>query len=385
MGVPEPVLLHGAELPTEATYEFTNATVKSSTIEIYLFFGDNKLDTANVSLGRFILKEFPIAPHGPERIKSKISVSSNDEIWLSVLEPSTMGYRSLGFVDISGIGPPAARPPSRPVTFDADSIVAELIESSKKGHPPLLAGKDISCRAEITFDEALFGGQKYLEVLRAETCQVCSGRGTGPGSSPVACIDCQGTGVQRTEKDTDLGKFVQTRTCPTCKGTGQVILDPCTACDGQTWVKNNRPFTLNIPPGIDSGTQICFPGQGEPGQYGGRSGHLYVMVSVASHPLFTRVGRDVFIHLPVSTEFAKRGGQLQVPSVERDSYFLLNLPANTENGAVFRLYEHESYALSAIIDTYSKHNLFALITIQRRLRAIEKALIGRDLEVRTSA
>jgi hypothetical protein len=380
LGVPEPVLLRDAPLPAEATYEFTNATEKSSTIEVYLFLGDGISDTDNVSVGRFILNEFPPAPNGPSQVKSKISVTSNQEVWLSVLEPSTMGYRSFGFVDVSRLGPPAVKPPLRAVTSDPEGMIAGFAELVEKGPLPV-GGHDISCEAKITFDEALFGGQKHLEVLQAVTCQACSGRGTGPDSAPVRCTNCQGSGVQRTEKDTDLGKFVSIGTCPTCDGTGQTIPDPCAACEGQGWVKERRPFTLNVPPGIDSGTQICFPGQGEPGNYGGRAGHLYITVTVARHPLFTRVGRDVFIQLPVSAGFAKKGGQLRVPGMADGSFFLLELPANTQPGATFRLYEHESHTLSAILDTYSRSRLFALLRTQQRLRAIKGALAGRDFQV----
>ncbi len=382
--VSDPLLLQGTDLPVEATYEFKNATEeRRSSREVHLFFGENKLTKKNISLGQYIIESVPLAPKGPSYIKIKVSVSTNQELCMAVMDPATMGYRSVGFVDLSEIEPPEfIPPPSRPIIFDSKRMIAEMVDLMEEGHHMPLQGRDISHNLTISFDEALYGMQKHIELLRSETCHTCDGSGAQPGTAPVRCDNCQGTGLQKKPTQSDQGTFVNIQTCPTCNGTSQIILSPCITCQGQTWVKNKRPFTVNIPSGIDSGTQICFPNQGEPGQYGGQSGHLYIIITVAKHPLFTRIGYDISIHLPVSVNIAKEGGQLQVPSVEKGSFFILNLPPNTRHGTIFQVSRNESYTLNATIYIYHPYNPIARLKIQKRLRAIKEALDYGDFEIR---
>jgi hypothetical protein len=380
VGTPVPILSRDTVLPTEGTYVFSNATEKSSSIKIYVFFGENGSKTDDVSLGRFVVQGIPSVPKGPSQIQVKLSVSIDQILSIAITDPAAIGYRSVGFIDLSKIEPPVViEPPSRPPGFPSiSSIFEDFFGDNRIRHMPVL-GKDISHYLTITFDEALYGVQKHIEVLQAEMCPTCTGSGAQPGTTLVKCANCQGTGL---EKKLEHGVLVSASTCPKCRGEGQIMPSPCITCQGRTWVKNSRPFTLNIPSGIDSGTQICYPNQGEPGQYGGRSGHLYTIVTVADHPLFTRIDRDIFIHLPVSASFAKEGGQLQVPGVEEGSFLLLNLPPNTQHGAAFQVYKNELYTLNAIIDTYSPYNPIALLRIQKHLQAIRKALNYMDFEIR---
>lgn len=381
---PKPILLQDSRLPVEAAYEFSNATKSPLSIEIYLFFGNNQFHTDNVALGVFVLEEFPSAPNGPSQIKLNISADVNQMLCISVLDPLIEGYRSVGFINIGKVEPPTIKPPpSSKLPYDMLSELA-LSYLEKVAHHSPVVGEDIFCDLELTFNEALMGGQKHLEVLQAEICTACSGNGTKSGDMPAKCESCQGTGVQKTERRDGLVRTIlfSGRPCPSCQGSGERILDPCTNCRGQKWVKCKHPFTLDIPPSIDSRTKICFLGLGEPGKYDGPPGNLYICVTVAKHTLFTRIGRTISIRLPVSKDFARTGGQLSVPSVDGKGYHDLILPPNTHNGAVFQVIETESYRLNAIIETYNPHNPFALLMKNKRLKAIEKSLNHKDVEVR---
>ena len=264
--------------------------------------------------------------------------------------------------------------------------MADLIEIAETRtlpkERPASRGEDMSHGLAISFSEALQGVQKHVELSGARICPTCAGSGSRPGSSTEACPNCQGTGTERNQKGSDTGASLTLTSCHTCNGTGQVIANPCTDCQGETLVSGRRPFTVNIPPGIDSGAQIFYPGQGDPGKHRGRPGHLYIDVTVAENPLFTRLGRSASIRLPVSAGLAREGGQLRVPDVKDESFFLLNLPPNTRDGTTFRVYGDESYTLDAVIEIYHPYNPLSKFKNQKRLRAIKEALNQRDYEIR---
>jgi molecular chaperone DnaJ len=257
-----------------------------------------------------------------------------------------------------------------------ENIISEFLNFQSIRHMPI-DGEDLKYDLAISFREGLMGGRKNIDIPRAETCPACSGRGTWREAAPKKCADCKGTGLETNEKIAEFGRAVIRSRCATCKGTGEAPSKPCTVCHGKTWVKKTHPFTVDLPVGIDSGARLCFPGLGAPGRYGGRPGNLNLDISVAEHPLFDRVGRAVFIRLPISKSIAKQGGQATVPRPDGKGFFLLTVPPKTPHGAEIRAGETGSYILTAIIDTYNPHNPFSMLGIKKRLQAIDKMLNDR--------
>lgn len=196
-------------------------------------------------------------------------------------------------------------------------------------------GADLRYDLKVDFLEAVFGAEKEIEVVRNDTCTRCNGSGSEPGTSPTRCRTCNGTGEVRRVQQSILGSFVNVATCPTCNGSGEVITTPCKQCGGRKQVRVSRTLSVNVPPGVDTGTQIRLNGEGEPGVNGGPPGNLYVVVNVTPHPFFRRKDEDVVIELSVNVAQAALGDEIEVPTV--DGKEKLNIPAGTQSGSVFRI------------------------------------------------
>ncbi len=196
-------------------------------------------------------------------------------------------------------------------------------------------GSDIRYELRLDFMEAVLGAQKEIEVTRSEVCPRCHGSGAEPGTTPVRCPTCNGTGEVRRVQQSILGSFVSVSTCPTCNGTGEVINTPCRQCGGRKYVRVTRTLVVNIPPGVDTGTQIRLNGEGEPGINGGPPGNLYVVISVNPHPFFRRKGDDLIVEVSINVAQAALGDEIEVPSV--DGKEKLVIPPGTQSGTAFRL------------------------------------------------
>jgi molecular chaperone DnaJ len=143
------------------------------------------------------------------------------------------------------------------------------------------AAPTCSIRVDLTFEEAVFGVDKEIEITRNETCVECSGSGAEPGTSPSRCQTCNGQGEVRQVRQTILGSMVQVATCPTCGGAGETVTTPCRNCQGRGQERHIRKKTITIPAGVDNGNQMRLPGEGEPGANGGPNGNLYLAIHVA--------------------------------------------------------------------------------------------------------
>ena len=196
-------------------------------------------------------------------------------------------------------------------------------------------GADLRYDIRLEFSEAVFGAQKEIEVVRNETCQRCTGNGSEPGTTPQRCKTCNGTGEVRRMQQSILGSFVNVTTCPTCGGNGEVISVPCKECGGRRQVRRTRKIAVNIPAGVDNGTQIRLNGEGEPGGNGGPAGHLYVVVNVAPHAYFRRKENDIIVELPINIAQAALGDEIEVPTI--DGKDRLAIPPGTQSGTVFRI------------------------------------------------
>jgi chaperone protein DnaJ len=196
-------------------------------------------------------------------------------------------------------------------------------------------GADLEVTLRLTFEEAVFGVEKEININRHERCETCSGSGAKPGTSPKTCDKCGGSGQIRVQRSTPLGSFVSMSTCDKCSGKGKLITDPCQTCKGTGKEKKNRKIKVNIPAGVDNDNVIPLRGQGEHGANGGPPGDLYINLKVPTHPVFKRKGFDIFIDAPVSFAQAALGTELKVPTVDGDVKYAV--PAGTQPGTVFRL------------------------------------------------
>jgi molecular chaperone DnaJ len=196
-------------------------------------------------------------------------------------------------------------------------------------------GNDLRYDLEITFQEAVFGVEKEIEVARMEACPHCQGSGAEPGTSPIRCPQCNGTGEIRRAQQTILGQFVNVTACPRCNGEGEIVTTPCSVCKGQKRVRNARKLAVSIPAGVDDGMRIRLANEGEPGERNGPAGNLYVVLHVKPHPLFQRHENDILLDLPVNIVQASLGAEVEVPTL--DGPTKLSIPSGTQNGTVFRL------------------------------------------------
>ncbi len=197
-------------------------------------------------------------------------------------------------------------------------------------------GADLRYELVITFEEAVFGCQKEIELPRWETCAHCRGSGAQPGTSTTRCSSCQGTGEIRRVQQSIFGQFVNVTMCERCRGEGRVITTPCEKCRGQGRVRNNRHVVVNIPAGVDDGINVRVTGEGEVSARGGTPGNLYVILTVKPHPFFKRQSNDIIYELPISFAQAALGDEVEVPTVDGKTT-ALKIPAGTQSNRSFRL------------------------------------------------
>lgn len=196
-------------------------------------------------------------------------------------------------------------------------------------------GVDLEYTLGIEFKDAAFGLNREIEIPRTETCDVCGGSGAKPGTKVDTCATCRGTGVQEFVTNTPLGRMVNRRACPTCKGAGKRIVTPCTACRGAGTVRKRRKIDVKIPPGVDTGTRLRITGAGEAGDSGAPPGDLYIVIRVNKHDFFDREGNDIYCEVPITFIQAALGDEITVPTLYgRET---IRIPEGTQTGTVFHL------------------------------------------------
>lgn len=196
-------------------------------------------------------------------------------------------------------------------------------------------GADIRYDLNITFEEAAFGTEKEIQVVRMEDCSECHGTGGKEGAEPVTCTECNGTGEISYTQTTAFGRFVNVRACGTCGGEGTIVSDPCDRCRGRGKVRNRRKISVKIPEGINDGQAITLRGEGDIGERGGPPGDLYVYISVKPHKLFKREGYDIYCEVPITFTQAALGAEIDIPTLEGTEKF--KIPEGTQTGKVFTL------------------------------------------------
>ena len=238
-------------------------------------------------------------------------------------------------------------------------------------------GNDIKVQVEVSFKEAVFGARKQVKVTRKEQCATCHGSGAKPGTQPETCKACGGSGQIKTVRNTILGSMQSVRPCDNCAGTGKVISNPCTECKGSGYVRKTRTVTFNIPAGIDNGMVIPIRGEGEPGLRGGPAGDLYIQVSVAQDPVFSRKGDNVFENLHVSFAKATLGGKVTIPTLEGFEEY--DLPSGTQGGTTFTL---RNKGIKNVNGRGVGHLYFTVVVdIPKKLTNEQRELITRLAEI----
>jgi len=192
-------------------------------------------------------------------------------------------------------------------------------------------GADLRYNLEIDLEDAVQGATIKIRVPALENCDECKGSGARRGSSPTTCTTCGGAGQIRMQQ----GFFSVQQTCPQCRGKGKSIKDPCPSCHGRGRVERQKTLSVKIPAGVDTGDRIRLAGEGEAGPEGGPPGDLYVQVSVRSHSIFERDGKNLYCEVPISFADAALGGEIEVPTLE--GRVKLRIPAETQTGKMFRL------------------------------------------------
>jgi molecular chaperone DnaJ len=192
-------------------------------------------------------------------------------------------------------------------------------------------GADLRYDLEITFEQAFTGDEVNLKVPRYEQCSACKGSGAKAGTGLKTCPTCRGQGQVRFQQ----GFFTVARTCTDCQGTGQIVAEPCPQCHGAGKTHTQKSLHVKIPAGVETGNRLRLSGEGEAGERGGPPGDLYVVITVHPHPTFSREGDNIHLELPVAFTQAALGAQVEVPTMTEP--VRLRIPPGTQSGKRFRL------------------------------------------------
>jgi len=214
-----------------------------------------------------------------------------------------------------------------------DAFFGGTQTGTRRGRPP--AGSDLRYDLRLTFDEAIRGVEKEITFTAPSRCETCAGTGAEPGSNPITCPQCNGTGELRQVRSTMLGQMVNVTMCGRCRGQGRIVETPCHTCRGEGRVEKKRTLRVSIPAGIDDGHQIRLSGEGEAGPLNGVPGNLYVVTHVDEHAQLKRRDTELFYELSVSISQASLGARVAVPTPDGPEF--VEVKAGTQPGAEIRL------------------------------------------------
>jgi molecular chaperone DnaJ len=207
----------------------------------------------------------------------------------------------------------------------------EDIFGGRRGRNRAQRGADLRYDMKLSFEEAASGVNTKIRIPRLEFCEACNGTGAKSGTGVVACVTCGGRGQVHYQQ----GFFTISRTCPDCRGAGQIVRESCPNCRGKGRIERSKSIDLRIPPGVDSNTRLRIPGEGEPGGNSGPAGDLYVVLDVKPHPYFERRDADLYCTVPVSIVQAALGTEIVVPGLNGEE--TVKIPEGTQTGEIIRL------------------------------------------------
>lgn len=216
-------------------------------------------------------------------------------------------------------------------------IFGDLFGGSRRRGPANgpMQGANLRASIRITFEEAISGCEKELDINLKDECATCHGTGAKPGTSPVTCPKCQGKGQIVYSQQSLFGMVQNVQTCPDCHGTGKIVKEKCPNCGGNGYTSSRKKIQVSVPAGIDSGQSIRIRGKGEPGVNGGPRGDLLVEVIVGRHSNFVRQDMDIFSNVEISFAQAALGGDLRVATVDGDVIYTVK--PGTQSGTRVRL------------------------------------------------
>jgi molecular chaperone DnaJ len=217
--------------------------------------------------------------------------------------------------------------------FGSESIFDLFFGGARRRGP--VPGRDLRYELEVTLAQAASGLETTIDIPRMEVCTTCGGSGAKPGTSPVRCGNCGGTGQVTRTQSTPFGRIMTSTSCGKCGGRGEIITVPCQDCAGSGRVRRTRKISVRVPPGVDDGQHLRLRGQGEASPSGGPPGDLYVFINILPHPHFQRVESDLLLEVPVSFTQAALGTEIEVPTLNGRAS--LRVPPGTQSGTVFRL------------------------------------------------
>lgn len=215
--------------------------------------------------------------------------------------------------------------------FSSSGMFGSFFGGGGRGQPQPRRGQDVRCDLTLTLEEAARGVTKEVSFKRRKKCAQCRGTGAAPGSERQMCRRCAGHGqvVQ------SAGILRVQTTCPTCRGTGTIIAQPCHACRGSGYVAGRVSIEVAVPPGVEDGMRMRIRGEGEPSLEGGPRGDCYCFLSIQPHELFHRDGRHLVVRLPITYTQAALGAEIEVPTLEGRRP--LTIAPGTQSGDVFRI------------------------------------------------
>ena len=227
--------------------------------------------------------------------------------------PAGGGFSAEGFGDIFG------------------DVFGDIFGGGRRGRSQVFRGADLGYELRLDLEQAVSGDSVTIDVPTQISCAECGGSGAKKGIDPASCSTCGGTGQVRMQQ----GFFSIQQSCPTCKGAGTVITNPCSNCHGRGRTSKTKKLSVRVPEGVDNGDRIRLSGEGEAGRNGGPPGDLYVEIRVNPHKIFHREGADLSCEVPISFATATLGGEVELPTL--DGNVALKIPAGTQSGKNFRL------------------------------------------------
>jgi len=247
--------------------------------------------------------------------------------------------------------------------FDAGNlgdIFEDMFGFNRKKKTNFRKGDDLQLDIKLGLQEVLEDQEKTFTIERFKECQRCEGSGAEPNTKVKECSTCRGQGQVQQVQRTVFGTISHSSVCPECKGEGNIPESPCNVCKGEGRIKEKDEIVVNIPAGVDSGQVVRIQGKGNAGKKKGIPGDLYIRIIISKHPKFERKGDDLFTDLNIPYSKLVLGGEIEIPTLDKEKRTILKIPSNTKTGKVFKISNKGVPRYSSI----GKGNLYVKIEVR---------------------